>query len=97
MLPASQAAQATMPNNGKLLRKRCNARREASCGWQGAVLCQQTQSAERATVHLATSKAIVERLVEKARSFPENHVHAAIAERDDEAVKRLVLEHLLGG
>jgi xylose isomerase len=61
------------------------------------VKAQRTQAADRATAHLATSKAIFERLVDKARSFPDDAVAAAIAERDYEAVERLVLEHLLGG
>lgn len=61
------------------------------------VKAQRTQSAERAMAHLATSKAIFERLVEKARSFPEAQLQAAVAELDYEAVERLVLEHLLGG
>ncbi len=60
------------------------------------VKAQRTQAAESATAHLATSKAVFERLVEKARSFPEQAAADCIATRDYEAVERLVLEHLLG-
>jgi sugar phosphate isomerase/epimerase len=45
---------------------------------------------------LVTSKAVFERLVEKARSFPEKTAAECIAIRDYEALERLVLEHLLG-
>jgi xylose isomerase len=61
------------------------------------VKAQRTQKAEAATAHLATSKAVFLRLVEKARSFPEKNAAECIAARDYEALERLVLEHLLGG
>jgi xylose isomerase len=60
------------------------------------VKAQRTQSAESATAHLATSKAVFLRLVEKVRSFPEQTAAECIAARDYEALERLVLEHLLG-
>jgi xylose isomerase len=60
------------------------------------VKAQRTQRAESATAHLATSKAVFLRLVEKVRSFPEKTVAECVAARDYEAVERLVLEHLLG-
>jgi len=60
------------------------------------VKAQRTQAADSGTAHLATSKAVFERLVEKARSFPEKTAAKCIATRDYEAVERLVLEHLLG-
>ena len=60
------------------------------------VKAQRTQRAESATAHLATSKAVFLRLVEKVRSFPEITAAECIAARDYEALERLVLEHLLG-
>jgi xylose isomerase len=61
------------------------------------VKAQRTQRAESATAHLATSKAVFLRLVEKVRSFPTKTAEQCIAARDYEALERLVLEHLLGG
>jgi len=61
------------------------------------VKAQRTQAAESATAHLATSKAIFLRLVDKARSFPTKTAGQCIAARDYEALERLVLEHLLAG
>lgn len=60
------------------------------------VKAQRTQHAERATSHLATSKAVFLRLVDKARSFPREEAARCVADRDYEALERLVLEHLLG-
>lgn len=59
------------------------------------VKAQRTQRADSATAHLATSKAIFLRLVEKVRSFPWQVADECIAARDYEALERLVLEHLL--
>jgi xylose isomerase len=59
------------------------------------VKAQRTQKAESATAHLATSKAVFLRLVEKVRSFPNATAQQCIAARDYEALERLVLEHLL--
>jgi xylose isomerase len=59
------------------------------------VKAQRTQRADSATAHLATSKAIFLRLVEKVRSFPRQVADECIAARDYEALERLVLEHLL--
>jgi xylose isomerase len=59
------------------------------------VKAQRTQRADSATAHLATSKAIFLRLVEKVRSFPRQAAEQCIAARDYEALERLVLEHLL--
>lgn len=61
------------------------------------VKAQRTQRAEAATAHLATSKAVFLRLVEKVRSFPEKAAAQCIAARDYESLERLVLEHLLAG
>lgn len=61
------------------------------------VKAQRTQSADAATAHLATSKAVFLRLVEKVRSFPHTAAQQCIKARDYEALERLVLEHLLGG
>jgi xylose isomerase len=60
------------------------------------VKAQRTQRAESATAHLATSKAIFLRLVEKVRSFPAATAAECVAARDYEALERTVLEHLLG-
>ena len=59
------------------------------------VKAQRTQPAEKAAAHLATSKAIFLRLVEKVRSYPVKAADECIAARDYEALERLVLEHLL--
>jgi xylose isomerase len=59
------------------------------------VKAQRTQKAESATAHLATSKAVFLRLVEKVRTFPARVAEQCIAARDYEALERLVLEHLL--
>jgi xylose isomerase len=59
------------------------------------VKAQRTQPAASATAHLATSKAVFLRLVEKVRSFPRQTAQQCIAARDYEALERLVLEHLL--
>ncbi len=60
------------------------------------VKAQRTQAAGAATAHLATSKAVFLRMVEKVRSFPETTAAECIARRDYEALERIVLEHLLG-
>jgi xylose isomerase len=59
------------------------------------VKAQRTQRPESATAHLATSKAVFLRLVEKARTFPETVASQCVANRDYESLERLVLEHLL--
>jgi xylose isomerase len=59
------------------------------------VKAQRTQAAASATAHLATSKAVFLRLVEKVRSFPQAVAEQCVAARDYEALERLVLEHLL--
>ena len=59
------------------------------------VKAQRTQAAASATAHLATSKAVFLRLVEKVRAFPTQVAEQCIAARDYEALERLVLEHLL--
>ena len=59
------------------------------------VKAQRTQPAEKAAAHLATSKAIFLRLVEKVRSYPVKAADECIAARDYEALERIVLEHLL--
>jgi xylose isomerase len=59
------------------------------------VKAQRTQPAEKAAAHLATSKAIFLRLVDKVRSYPVKVADECIAARDYEALERLVLEHLL--
>lgn len=61
------------------------------------VKAQRTQRAGAATAHLATSKRIFQMLVAKVRSFPERPANECIANRDYEALERLVLEHLLAG
>lgn len=56
----------------------------------------RTQKAEVATKHLANSRNVFLRLVEKVRSFPKDVEKQLIAERDYEALEMAVLEHLLG-
>jgi len=60
------------------------------------VKAQRTQRPDAATAHLATSKAVFVKLVEKARTFPEKIASQCVANRDYEALERTVLEHLLG-
>lgn len=59
------------------------------------VKAQRTQTADKAAAHLATSKAIFLRLVEKVRTYPARAAEQCVADRDYEALERLVLEHLL--
>ena len=49
-----------------------------------------------ATRHLANSRAVFLRLVEKYRSFPQSHFADAERTRDYEMLELQVLEHLLG-
>jgi xylose isomerase len=61
------------------------------------VKAMRTQKAEVAHKHLANSRAVFLRLVDKVRSFPHDVARDCIAARDYEALEMLVLEHLLGG
>jgi len=60
------------------------------------VKAMRTQPAEIATKHLANSRAIFLRLVEKVRTLDRKAEQALIAERDYEGLDRLILEHLMG-
>jgi len=60
------------------------------------VKAMRTQNAEVATRHLANSKSVFLRLVDKVRSFPQDVEAQCIANRDYEALELAVLEHLLG-
>ncbi|MCU0961686.1 MAG: TIM barrel protein [Pirellulaceae bacterium] len=60
------------------------------------VKTMRTQKADVAEKHLANSKAIFLRLVEKVRSFPRQVEQQCIAARDYEALELAVLEHLMG-
>jgi xylose isomerase len=60
------------------------------------VKAMRTQKAKDATKHLANSRAIFLRLVEKVRTFDRTTEQQLIAARDYEGLERLVLEHLMG-
>ena len=60
------------------------------------VKAMRTQKAEVAEAHLANSKAIFLRLVEKVRTFPRSVEADCIKRRDYEALEIAVIEHLLG-
>jgi len=60
------------------------------------VKAMRTQKVEVAHKHLANSRAVFLRLVEKVRDFPEAVERQCIAERDYEALEMAILEHLMG-
>ena len=60
------------------------------------VKAMRTQKAESATRHLANSRAIFLKLVEKVRTFDRNIERQCIENRDYEALEMAVLEHLMG-
>jgi len=61
------------------------------------VKVMRTQKAEVAEKHLANSKAVFLKLVEKVRTFPSDVERQCIAERDYETLELAVLNHLMGG
>ena len=60
------------------------------------VKAMRTQKADVAERHLANSKTIFLRLVEKVRSFPKDVERQCIEARDYEALEMAVIEHLMG-
>lgn len=60
------------------------------------VKAMRSTKAEHAHKHLANSRAIFLRLVEKVRTFPKNVEQQCIADRDYEALEMAVVDHLLG-
>jgi xylose isomerase len=60
------------------------------------VKAMRTQKADVAERHLANSKAVFLRLVEKVRTFPKDVERQCIEARDYEALEIAVLEHLMG-
>jgi xylose isomerase len=56
----------------------------------------RTQKADVAEAHLANSRAVFLKLVDKVRSFPESIAQQCIAARDYEALDFVVLKHLMG-
>jgi xylose isomerase len=54
------------------------------------------EGADVAHKHLANSRTVFLKLVEKVRSFPEDQARKCIAERNYEGLELAVLEHLLG-
>jgi xylose isomerase len=60
------------------------------------VKAMRTQKADQAHKHLANSKAIFLRLVDKVRSFPTRVEQECIRNRDYEALELAVIEHLMG-
>ena len=61
------------------------------------VKAMRSQKADVAHKHLANSRAVFLKLVEKVRSFPADVARQCIAERDYEALELAVLQHLMGG
>jgi xylose isomerase len=61
------------------------------------VKAMRTQKPEVAHKHLANSRTIFLKLVEKVRTFPEDVRKQAVQSRDYEGLELAVLEHLLGG
>ena len=61
------------------------------------VKAMRTQKAEAAHKHLANSRTVFLKLVEKVRTSPTDVAQQCIADRDYEALELLVLEHLMGG
>ncbi len=60
------------------------------------VKAMRTQKADVAEKHLANSKAIFLRLVEKVRTFPQSVEQQCIKDRDYEELEMAVLNHLMG-
>ena len=60
------------------------------------VKAMRTQKADVAERHLANSRAVFLRLVEKVRTFPKDVERQCIEARDYEALEIAVLEHLMG-
>jgi xylose isomerase len=60
------------------------------------VKAMRTQKAEAASRHLANSRAVFLRLVDKVRTFPNEQARQCVAQRDYEALEMLVLDHLMG-
>jgi xylose isomerase len=61
------------------------------------VKAMRTQRVEVSHKHLANSRAVFLKLVEKVRTFPKDVERQCIADRDYEALEMAVLEHLMGG
>lgn len=61
------------------------------------VKAMRTQPADKGTSHLANSRTIFLKLVEKVRTFPKDVERQCIANRDYEALEMAVIQHLLGG
>ena len=61
------------------------------------VKAMRTQKPEVAHKHLANSRAVFLKLVEKVRTFPKDIEQQCIDQRDYEALEMAVLEHLMGG
>jgi xylose isomerase len=60
------------------------------------VKAMRTQKADVAHKHLANSRAVFLRLLDKVRTFPNDIAKDCIPARDYEALEMLVLEHLMG-
>jgi xylose isomerase len=60
------------------------------------VKAMRTQKADVAHKHLANSRTMFLRLVDKVRTFPNDQAQQSIANRDYEGLEMLVLEHLMG-
>jgi xylose isomerase len=60
------------------------------------VKAMRSQKADAAHKHLANSRTVFLKLVEKVRSFPADVAKQCIADRDYEALELAVLQHLMG-
>ncbi|QEG36390.1 TIM barrel protein [Bythopirellula goksoeyrii] len=61
------------------------------------VKAMRTQSQETSHLHLANSKQVFLKLVEKARSLPQNAVEECRKSHDYESLEMIVLNHLMSG
>jgi xylose isomerase len=61
------------------------------------VKAMRSQKADVADRHLANSRTVFLKLVEKVRTFPKDVERQCLADRDYEALELAVLEHLMGG
>ncbi len=61
------------------------------------VKAMRTQKVDVAHKHLANSRAVFLKLVEKVRSFPADLAQQCVVDRDYEALELMVLKHLMGG
>ena len=66
-------------------------------GFDLPLKAMRTQKVEVSDKHLANSRAVFLKLVEKVRTFPKDIEQQCLADRDYETLEMAVLEHLMGG